>query len=151
MASGFTQKGKLEIALQNINLLTDVLVLVLVDDTYVHDDTRDFVDDGTAADVASKEISVTGYTGGFGGSGRHTLDGRALARDGGDTEIEFDFTDEVWTALGSGVTIGGVALVKEITNDAASIVIAYDELTGNVATNGGNITYQPSAEGMLKF
>ncbi len=152
MASGFTQIGKLLISQQTLDIVADgAIKLVLVDDTYVHDDTRDFTDDATAEDVASKEISVTGYVGGFAGAGRRVPASRVLARDGGDTEIEFDFADEVWTALGSGVTIGGVALIKEITNDAASPVIAYDELTGNVATNGGNITYQPSAEGMLKF
>ncbi len=152
MSSGFTQIGKLKIGEQLLNLVSEAsLKLALVNDTYIHDDTRDFVDDATAEDVASKEISVTGYVGGFAGAGRRVPASRVLARDGGDTEIEFDFADEVWTALGSGVTIGGVALIVEKTTDADSWVIAYDELTGNVATNGGNITYQPSAEGMLKF
>ena len=147
MASGFTQKGKLEIGLTNIDLLSDVLKVMLVDNTYVHADTDDFIGDNAAA----KEISVSGYVGGFAGAGRKTIASKTLARDGGDTEVEFDFADVVWTSLAAGVTIGGVCLVKEITNDAASIVIAYDELTADVPTNGGNITYQPSAEGMLKF
>jgi len=152
MASGFTQIGKLKVATQLLDLVTEAsLKLVLVDATYTHDDTRDFVDDATADDVASHEITTSGYVPGFAGAGRHTLDGRVLARDGGDTEIEFDFTDETWTALGTGVTIGGVALVVEKTTDADSWVVAYDDLTGNVATNNGDIVYQPSAEGMLKF
>lgn len=148
MASGFTQLGKLLIAQQTLDLVADgAIKLMLVDSTYVHNNDDDFVGDNAAA----KEISVSGYVGGFAGAGRRVPAGRGLARDDPSDEIEFDFTDEVWTALGAGVTIGGVVLIKEITNDAASVVIAYDELTGDVATNGGNITYQPSAEGMLKF
>ncbi len=148
MASGFTQKGKLEIANQALNLVSEAnLKLMLVDSTYVHNNDDDFI----STNAAAKEISVTGYVGGFNGAGRRVPAGRGLARDDPSDEIEFDFTDEVWTALAAGVTIGGVVLIKEITNDAASPVIAYDELTGDVATNGGNITYQPSAEGMLKF
>jgi hypothetical protein len=150
MASGFTQKGKLEIANQALNLVTEPnLKLVLVDNTYVHNNDTDFV--GAALGVGAKEISVSGYVGGFGGAGRRVPAGRGLSRDDAADEIEFDFTDEVWTALGAGVTIGGVALIVEKTNDADSWVVAYDELTGDVPTNGGNITYQPSAEGMLKF
>lgn len=152
MASGFTQKGKLEIANQALNLVTEAnLKLVLVDDTYVHDDTRDLVDDGTANDVASHEIAVAGYVGGFGGAGRRVPAGRVLNRDDAQFEIEFDFNDETWLGLAAGVTIGGVALIVEKTNDADSWVVAFDELSANVPTNGGDITYQPSAEGLLKF
>lgn len=152
MASGFTQKGKLEIAQQNLDLVNEAsLKLVLVDDGYVHDNTRDLVDDGSVDDVASHEISVTGYTGGFGGAGRRVPANRVLNRDDPGEEIEFDFDDETWTSLGSGVTIGGVALIVEKTADTDSWVVAYDELSSNVATNGGDITYSPSAEGLLKF
>lgn len=152
MASGFTQKGKLEIAQQALDLINEAsLKLVLVDDTYVHDNTRDFVDDGTADDIASHEIAVSGYTGGFGGAGRRVPANRTLSRDDPSEEIEFDFNDETWTALGAGVTIGGVALIVEKTTDGDSWVVAYDELTGNVATNGGDITYSPATEGLLKF
>lgn len=148
MASGFTQKGKLEIANQALNLVTEsALKLMLVDSTYVHDDTDDFV----ATNAAAKEIAVAGYTGGFAGAGRRVPAGRGLSRDDPGGEIEFDFTDETWTALAAGVTIGGVLLIVEKTNDADSWVVAYDELTGDVPTNNGNIVYQPSAEGMLKF
>lgn len=152
MASGFTQKGKLEIASQNLDLVNEAaLKLVLVDDGYVHDDNRDFVDDGTVDDVASHEIAVTGYAGGFGGAGRRVPSTRVLNRDDAGGEIEFDFADETWTGLGSGVTIGGVALIVEKTSDADSWVVAFDDLSQDVPTNGGDITYQPSAEGLLKF
>ncbi len=148
MASGFTQKGKLGVADQSIDIVGGAAIkIMLVDSTYVHSNTDDFVGDNAAA----KEISVTGYVGGFAGAGRRVPASRALNRDDAGFEIEFDFADEVWTSLAAGVTIGGVVLIKEITNDAASIVIAYDELSGNVPTNGGNITYVPSSEGMLKF
>ena len=34
-------------------------------------------------------------------------------------------------------------LIVEITNDLSSPVICFDDLVGNVNTNGGDITYKP--------
>ena len=66
--------------------------------------------------------------------------------------MEFDFDDEAFGALGNGNndTLGGVGLIREITNDAASPFIAWDD-TGDVTTNGGTITYAVHAEGMINF
>lgn len=152
MASGFTQKGRFENANQNLDLVNEAaLKLALVDDTYVHSNTRDFVDDGTADDIASHEINVPGYTPGFGSASRKVPANRLLRRDDAGVEIEFDFDDVVWAALAAGVTIGGVALIVEKTSDSDSWVVAFDDLIGNVSTDGTDVTYTPSAEGMLKF
>lgn len=152
MASGFTQKGKLEIAQQALDLITEAnLKVMLVDDAYVHDNTRDFVDDGSADDAASHEIAVAGYTPGFGGAGRRVPASRVFNRDDAGLEIEFDFADIVWIGLGTGVTIGGAVLIVEKTSDADSWVVAFDDLAEDKPTNGGDMTYAPSAEGALKF
>lgn len=152
MASGFTQIGRLKVAEQALNLVSEAaLKIVLVDDTYVHDDTRDFVDAGTADDIASHEIAVSGYVGGFGGAGRKVPASRALVRRDPDNRIEFDFADTLWTALAAGVTIGGAALIVEKTADGDSWVVAFDDFVGNVPTDGTDFTYAPSASGVLRF
>lgn len=151
MASEMSQKGKDEILKQNLNLVTEAnLKLVLVDSGFSFDKTVDFVDDGTADDVASHEISVTGYTPGFGGAGRRVPSSRAFNRDDPEGKIKFDFDDEVWSNLGAGVTIGGVVLIVEKTNDSDSWVVAFDDLDSNIPTNGGNVTYSPATEGLIE-
>jgi hypothetical protein len=151
MPSEITQKAKQEIAAQALNLVTEAgLKLVLVDNAYVASKNRDFVDDGTANDIASHEINVTGYTPGFGGGGRKVPSGRIINRDDANARLEFDFNDQLWTALGAGATIGGVALIVEKTNDADSWDLGFDD-TPDVPTNGGDIEYQPNAEGVFQW
>jgi hypothetical protein len=133
-----------------VDLIGNTVKIMLVDDTYVGDPDDQFVDDGSANDPASHEISVSGYTPGFGGAGRKTLAGKSITSDLTNDRAEFDATDVVWTALGSGATIGAALLIKEVTNDADSIVIAKFDLT-NTPTNGGNVTLQWNAEGLLNF
>lgn len=154
MASIFHQIGKLRIADQLLNMETNVaLKAMLVDDTYVDITTRDNVDDATADDPESHEIAVTGYTGGFGGAGRKqlTLSNPAWVRDDPNTRIEYDFDDIAYGSLGVGVTIGMVVVIEEITSDALSNIIYADDLTANIPTNGGPITYVPDVEGMLQL
>ena len=151
MPSEITQKAKQEIANQALNLVTEAsLKLTLLDSTYVPNKNRNFVDDGTADDQASHEINVTGYQPGFGGTGRKVPTGRVINRDDPNARLEFDFNDQTWTALGSGATIGGVGLIVEKTSDATSWDLGFDD-TNNVPTNGGDITYQPNAEGVFQW
>lgn len=117
-----------------------------------NDPDLEFVDDGGANDPIDHEADATGYTGGFAGAGRKTLASRASNIDLANNRVEFDFADVSFGALGNGTNniLGGVGLIKEITNDAASPFIAYDD-AANVTTNSGTITYQVNAEGMINF
>ena len=63
--------------------------------------------------------------------------------------VEFDAADLVWTGLNAG-TLGGAVLLKEITNDAASRLIAFNDPT-NLVTNGGDVTLVWDAEGILQW
>lgn len=144
--------AKHEIAKQTLSLETNTnLKAVLVDDSYTFDQLEDFVDAGDAGDVASHEIGVSGYTGGFGGSGRKALPNVSTSRDDANLRIEFDADNLVWSALGTGVTIGGVVVIEERTNDADSLVVAFDDLVNNVPTNGSDVTYQPDSEGIVQW
>lgn len=130
-----------------VDVIADTLKVMLIGTgtPYTADADHRFV----STPVAS-EISVTGYTGGFGGAGRKALASRTLSADDTNDWGIFDAADLTWTALGSGATIGGAVLFKELTSDALSPLIAYFALT-NTATNGGDITIQwsPSPSGLL--
>lgn len=157
MASGVYQKGKDEIAKQNLDAQGSAnVVLIPVSSSYTFDETQDFVDEATAADVASHELNADGYTAGFGSSDRLTPANRTWDRDDANSRIEFDFADATFSGLGGGTssnndTMGGVVLAEERTSDADSVLIAYDELNDNRATNGSDITYSPDNEGMFQL
>lgn len=144
MASIAFLQGRHKVCDGTVDFLADTIKAVLMKSTY----SPTIDDDGIA--TASEISGVAGYTGGFGGAGRKTLASKAVNRDATNDRIEFDCADVAWTSLGAGDTIGGVLVVKEVTNDGASLVLAWDD-TNNVATNGGDITYQPNAEGFLQL
>lgn len=151
MASSVHTHAKNEIILNNLDLVTDSgLKLMLAKSTYTDDPDQDFIDSGGANDLIDHELGATGYLSGFGN--RYAIDNPGTTIDDTDNEVEYDFDDEPFGALGNGTneTIGFVALVKEITNDAASIVIAVDDV-GDLLTNGSTVTYQVATEGMINF
>lgn len=138
-----------------ISLEDDTLQLLLVSTTYeaiALATLRDkvFVDDGGADDPASHEISVTGYTPGFSGTGRKTLASKAVATDAANDRAEFDCADVTWTALGAGATIGGAVLYQRGSADTDSRLIAFFDLT-NTPTNGSDISLVIDAEGLLSL
>lgn len=155
MASSVHTHAKKEILDNNLDLVADSgIKVMLLKSTYDAQDDPDvdFIDSGGANDPIDHEADCTGYTGGFGGAGRKAIASRATNIDDANNRVEFDYGDVAFGALGNGTnnTLGGVGLVKEITNDAASIFIAYDDV-GDKTTNSGTITYQVNAEGMINF
>ena len=89
---------------------------------------------------AASEATCTGYTGGFGGSGRKTAT-VTLTEQTGSTRVVCILGNLTWTALGGATnnTLGYAVWLREVTNDAASIPIAYLNFTVNVTTNGSDI------------
>lgn len=133
-----------------INLLTDTLKVLLVASTYTGNADDDFVDDGTANDPASHEISVTGYTPGFAGSGRKTLAGVTITTDDTNDVVVVDANDVTWTTPGVGATIGAAVVYKNGSADTDSQLIAKFDVT-NQATNGTDVTLAWSTSGLLNF
>jgi hypothetical protein len=117
---------------------------MLVQSTYTYVATHEFIDNAGANDPVDEECSATGYTGGFAGADRLVPASRTTTVNG--AIVEFKFTSPVWSSIGNGTnqTVGGVILVNEVTNDTLSPVICFDELVGNVTTNGGDLTYNPN-------
>ena len=114
MASGWYNSGKRDIFDNTIDLDGDTIKMMLVDDTYTPDADHDFVDD-----VVGDELSGSGYTGGFAGSGRKTLAGKAFSTDLANDRAEFTCTALTWAAIDAGTAAYRI-LIKEITNDASA-------------------------------
>lgn len=82
----------------------------------------------------------------------HALAGEAVNEDAPNNRAEFDATDLVFTALGVGTRQNvGILVFKWITNIGASLPIAYINTGGfPFDGNGGNVTFQWNAEGILQ-
>lgn len=143
-----------EIFDQSLDLLVDTIKVGLSTSTHTADRDDDTLDDGTASDFSSGELSGTGYTAGFNGAGRKTLASKAIVVDKTNDRAEFDAADLTWTGLaGAAGTIANIELFKEITNDASSRAIAHiDTGTGlPLIPNGGDVTVAWNAEGIIQL
>ena len=134
---------------QTLDLLANTIKVGLSDATHVPNKDDQFLDDVGADDFIDGELSGTGYVGGFGGSGRLTLASKTVVYDTVNDRVEFDAADVTWTAINAG-TIVQASLLKEITSDAASPIIVNVDVADTV-TNGGDITIQWDAQGILQL
>jgi hypothetical protein len=144
MASGAYQYGISKILDGTIDLDTTALKVMLLSTEYTYNADHDGVDDLT---TGSGEVSATNYTGGFNGAGRKSAT-VAISVDNTNNKVICTFTDLTWTSLGGAAndTVAGAALIREITNDAASIPIVFFDFT-DVASNGGDFTLDFAAAG----
>jgi hypothetical protein len=134
-----------------VDLLNDTIKLGLSTSTHVPNRDDDFLDEAGVNDFIDGELSGTGYTGGFGGAGRKTLASKTITVDKTNDRAEFDCADVTWTAINAG-TAAQATVLKEITNDAASKTIANIDSGGfPITTNGGDLTIQVNAEGLLQL
>lgn len=141
MPSGWAQ-GTLVSYLAELSSAT--LKAMLLRNTYTFNPDHKFV-----ADINSTELSVSGYPGGFGGGGRKTLSGKTVTEDAANNRLVFDAADpSAWTGLAAGQTIRYVAIIEEITSDAASRVVAILDFGADYPTNGGDITVAFNATGI---
>ncbi|KKN22947.1 hypothetical protein LCGC14_0909900 [marine sediment metagenome] len=137
---------------QTLDMVADAAVKVGLS-TSVHVPIRDddFLDEVGADDFIDGELTGTGYTSGFGNSGRKALASRAIVVDKPNNRAEFDAADVTWTGIDAG-TAAQATIMKEITNDAASITIANIDSGGfPIVTNGGDLTIQWNAEGIIQL
>ncbi len=137
-----------------VDIIADTIKMAL---TMVDDDPDDpdieFMGDFLGAGDA-EELVATGYALGFGGAGRKTLASKTVAVDQANDRAEFDFANITWTALDHATNdIVGCVMLKEITNDAASPVLAkVDTATGlPLSLNGSDVTLTVDSEGFLHW
>lgn len=135
MASTAYTNGIENILNGTIDLDTSAVKSMLMKSTYTEDPDHDFVDD-----LAGAECDATGYTGGFNGADRLTT-AVTITEQTANNRVVTIFADKTWTAIGgaSNNTLEGVAIIREITNDAASIPIVYCLFSATLVTNGSDI------------
>lgn len=133
----WTNGGLTRILEGTVAMGTATVKVMLLDVAYVPNPDHEFI-----ADIASHEMSGTGYVGGFAGGGRKTLAGKTFTKDDTLDEARFDATDPVWTGADFG-TVGHAAIVIESGSDATSPVLGIVSLApGGVETKGGSFTLQ---------
>lgn len=142
MASSWYDAGRSEVLNGGIVLLTDTIKVVLLSPSYTFSTGHQFI-----SDVVANELSGTGYAGGFAGAGRKALASKTIVKDTVGHTAYFDAADLTWTAINAG-TIGWAILVKEITNDASSKLIAVLD-PSDFTTVGADVTLQFAANGLL--
>lgn len=84
---------------------------------------------------------------------RMAIQGDALTEDVANDRAEYDANDITFSGIGAGTsTATGMIFYKHVTNDADSIPIAYIDTGGfPFAGNGGDVTIQWNAEGIIQF
>lgn len=76
-----------------------------------------------------------------------TLGSKTRTKDTTNDRIVYDAADPTWTAVAGGSTVSHVCVFKFVTNDAGSTPIFVIDVT-DLATNGGDITWPISADGI---
>ena len=142
MAGVLTDKAREMILAGTLNLKTADIYFVLLNAT--GGGTKDIEYLG---EVVANEISGTGYTGGFGGSGRKTIGttgNRTVSHSSAKGTL--DVASPTWTGLDAG-TIGEVLTIVKGTGDADSLVVSYEDIA-DVVTNGSAWTYEIATLGL---
>lgn len=134
-----------------LDLTSDTIRIMLVTSAYVADVDDVFVDDGGANDAIDEELTGTGYVAGHGNAGRLTLANKAFDTDDANDRGEFDNTaDATWTGIDAGTAAGVIVHRVGASDDTDALLIAYINTGGFPAvTNGGDLTIQWNAEGIL--
>jgi hypothetical protein len=146
MANGVYNRGKREVANGGIDLDTSDLRVLLVKDTYTFNADHQTVDDGSANDPQSHEVSVAGYA-------RFALTSKAVTEDDVNDFAYLDADDALFSALAAGQTVGGAVLFKHTGLDTTAVLLAFYDLTDTL-TNGGDISVvwnTPALGGVLKL
>lgn len=143
MASLAYTYAKAKLLSGDIDLNADDIRILMVMSNTTCDTEEDkvFIDDFTTLD----ECDGANYV-------RKALADEAVAADEANDRGEFDATDVVFTALGVGTRQNvGIVVYKHVNDDTDSIPIAYIDTGGfPFDGNGGNVTVQWNAEGILQ-
>ena len=135
------------------NILGVMLTRMIAGITYkvsLHDSTYngDDEDDNMSDPVTLGELSGTGYTAGHGGAGRKTVANLTVTVDDPNNQAELDADDITWSGIDAGTAATAILHEEGTTDDTdAAIVGTYDFA---IATNGGDVTLQVDAEGLMK-
>ena len=154
MASFVYNKAAEEMWDGTIDLVNDTIKVMLVTSSYTADKDDLVVDAAGANDPVDHELTGTGYTAGWGNSGRKTIGGtKTIAADNANDRAEFDSSADItWSGIDAGTAAAAIIIKEGGANDTTSRLIAYIDSGGfPVVTNGGDLTIQWNAEGILQL
>lgn len=140
MAEFLYNTGSKELWDETIGILSDTIKVMLAGSGYTADRDDDVVDAAGANDPVDEELSGTGYTGGWGGSGRKTLGSKTVTVNKTSDRSEFDAADVTWTGIDAGTASQLLAIKEGGANDTTSRLISHHDFA--VVTNGGDVTAQ---------
>lgn len=145
MASLVYNVGKTKIMNGGIDLLTSNIRVMLVDSGYTPD--ADDAHMGIASGPVAQELSGTGYT-----ADGELLSNKAVNQDDTNDRAEFDDTvDLTWTSISAGTADAAVVYYDSGTASTSWPICYIDTGGFPVVTNGGDLTIQWNAEGILQL
>lgn len=143
MANSFFTTIKNEILNGNIDFANDdIRVMIVSTDTTVdtEEDTT-FIDQFTTLD----EFDGANYV-------RKTLANLVVTKDDANDRAEFSADNVVWSSLGSGTrSAAGLLIYKFVSDDTDSIPIMFIDDSAPFTPNGGDVTAQWPAEGIIQL
>lgn len=86
----------------------------------------------TLAQATAYEVTGSGYTGGYGGSGRKTLASKTVTADAAQDVVAVDAADLTWTSLDAGAVGYAALLIETGGSDATSILLGVLTLPATV-------------------
>ncbi len=143
MSSLLTLRGLHSMISGAVDLTNDTIKVMLLDTSFTPASTYDYV-----SEISSDELTGTGYVAGYGGSGRKTLASKTFTISEADGTVVFDAADVSWATITAG-TAQHAAIIKEVTNDAASPIICFVSFTPRV-TAGNTLTVAWSSNGIFR-
>lgn len=147
MASVVSQKFKYLRETAGVNMSSATIKAMLVGTGYTPDAAHDFVSSITSP--TNYELSGTGYTGGFSGSGRKTLASQAVTRVDGSLYVKFTANNLTWTAINAG-TARYITLYINGTADSDSAIVCTIQFPSDAATSGTDLTINFSSDGIYQ-
>ncbi len=106
-----------------LTFTSSTLKVMLVSPSYAPDADHVYV-----SSASTNELSGTGYTGGYAGSGRKTLASKTVTADDAKDRAVCDAADLTWTSLDAG-TVGAAVVIHETGGaDGTALLVAYCDL-----------------------
>lgn len=140
MGNVFYDKAKKNLWNGTVNLASDSIKVLLVDNTYAPtvSSTHEFKSD------VSGEITGTGYT-----AGGVALANKAVTADATNHKGKFDADDAVWSS--ATFTAYGAVLYKDTGTPATSPLVGFVDFGGAKPVSGGSFTIQWDPSGIANY
>ena len=132
------------------DMSSNTIKVMLVTSTFVFDATDTTI---AAALSGGGELSCSGYTGGFGGSGRKTLGTKTITQDDALNRAMFGCANITWTGIGTADTYNAFVVFYEpgtAASDSDCIPISYHNVGTRVLDGGDEEIQVDSAEGLIQ-